>query len=141
MNLSSHPSLLHPPTASSGRHWWREAAEETHLPLLPAQPQECFSSGPLAPCVDALSAGCVLHVKQAADAVRKKKSDQEGQGGTGTQGGPTAMPPAWPRFAATPTPPPPPLRSSPPTNTSHYFTPSTVPPGSTCHPSINPIPS
>ncbi|KAK5902656.1 hypothetical protein CesoFtcFv8_007892 [Champsocephalus esox] len=35
----------------------------------------------------------------------------------------------------------PPFRSSPPTNTSHYFTPSTVPLGSTCHPSINPIPS
>lgn len=31
------------------RHWLREAAEETHLPSLPALPQECFSSGPLSP--------------------------------------------------------------------------------------------
>lgn len=31
------------------RHWLREAAEETHLPPLPALPQECFSSGPLSP--------------------------------------------------------------------------------------------
>lgn len=50
-----------------------EAVEETHLPLLPALPEECFSSVPSAPCVDALSAGCVLHVKQAADAVRRNK--------------------------------------------------------------------
>lgn len=42
-----------------------------------ALPQECFSSGPpfSPPCVDALSTGCVLHVKQAADAVRRESEE------------------------------------------------------------------
>lgn len=31
------------------RHWKSEAVEDTHLPLLPALPQECFSSAPLSP--------------------------------------------------------------------------------------------
>ena len=41
-----------------------------------------------------------------------------GTRGTRTQGGPTAMPPAWPRLALLPPPPQLPSR-----NTSHYFTP------------------
>lgn len=62
-----------------------------------------------------------MHVKQAADAVRKKATRRD-KGGT-RKGGPTAMPPAWPRLALLP--PPPQLPAS---STSHYFTPSKVPP-------------
>ncbi|CAB1423434.1 unnamed protein product [Pleuronectes platessa] len=104
--------------ASSGRDTGRERLLKRPTSLLS---QRClrnaFLLAPLAPCVDALSAGCVLHVKQAADAVRKKGPG--GTRGTRTQGGPTAMPPAWPGLALLP-PPPPRLPSH---NTSHYFTP------------------
>lgn len=122
MNLSSHPSLLHPPMASSGRDTGRERLLKRPTSLFS---QHClrnaFLLAPLAPCVDALSAGCVLHVKQAADAVRK--SDQEGQGGPGHKEAPLPChPPGLASLCFHP------LRSSPPTNTSHYFTPSTVPP-------------
>lgn len=132
LNLSSHPSLLYPPMASSGRDWLREAAEETHLPSLPALPQECFSSGPLSPmCRRPLCRVCFAC--KAGCRCCPQKSAQEGQG-TRTQGGPTTMPPAWPRLTLLPPP-----SAAPASNTSHYFTPSMVPisiPGSTCHPSV-----
>lgn len=96
------------------RHWWSEAAEETHLPLLPALPQECFSSGPLSPmCRRPLCRVCFA-CKAGCRCCPQKRPG--GTRGTGTQGGPTAMPPAWPGFALLQPPPPPhPHRSSPPT--------------------------
>lgn len=117
MNLSSHPSLLHPPVASSGRDTGRERLLKRPTSLFS---QHClrnaFLLAPLAPCVDALSAGCVLHVKQAADAVRKR--DQEGQGGPGHKEAPLPCHP--PGLASLCCHPPPQLPSH---NTSHCFTP------------------
>lgn len=90
-----------------------EAVEETHLPLLPALPEECFSSVPSAPCVDALSAGCVLHVKQAADAVRRNKGPRGTRGKQNTgKAPPPCHPPGLTFFLL-------PLLGS----TSHYFSP------------------
>ncbi|KAK9517022.1 hypothetical protein VZT92_024918 [Zoarces viviparus] len=84
--------LLRRPTSLFSQHCLRNA----------------FLLAPLAPCVDALSAGCVLHVKQAADAVRK--SDQEGQGGPGHKEAPLPChPPGLASLCCHP------LRSSPPT--------------------------
>lgn len=58
---------------------------------------------PLAPCVDALSAGCVLHVKQAADAVREKATRRDKEGDEDTRRPRChATRLASPRFAATP---------------------------------------
>lgn len=131
MNVSSHPSLLLNAADSSGRDTGRERLLKRPTSLFS---QHCLRNAfllvPLAPCVDALSAGCVLHVKQAADAVRKR--DQEEQGGLGHKEAPLPCHP--PGLALLP--PPPQLPSY---NTSHYFTPPQSPfsfPGSTCHPSI-----
>lgn len=75
------------------RHWWRERLLKRPTSLFSEHClRNAFLLAPSAPCVDALSAGCVLHVKQAADAVRKK--GPRGTRGPRTQGGPTAMPPA-----------------------------------------------
>ena len=96
--------------ASSGRDTGRERLLKRPTSLLS---QRClrnaFLLAPLAPCVDALSAGCVLHVKQAADAVRKR--DQEGQGGPGHKEAPLPChPPGLASLCCHH-----PLRSSPPT--------------------------
>lgn len=114
------------------RHWLREAAEETHLPPLPALPQECFSSGPLSPmCRRPLCRVCFA-CKAGCRCCPKKRPG-------GTRGDQDTRRPhhhatrlASPCFAATPS-------AAPASNTSHYFTPSKVPlsiPGLTCHPSI-----
>lgn len=93
------------------RHWLSEAVEDTHLPLLPALPQECFSSPPLSPmCRRPLCRVCF------ACKTGCRCCPQKGPGGTretGTQGGPTAMPPAWPRLALLPPPPITPLITLP----------------------------
>lgn len=107
-----------PMALSGGDIAWREAAEEPHLPALTAQPQECFSSGPLSPmwrrplhrvCF-ACKAGCRCC---------PRKSDQEGQGGgPGHKEAPLPChPPGLASLFCHP------LRSSQPNNTSHYFTP------------------
>lgn len=143
MHLPSHPLLLHPPSASCGRDTGRERLLKRPTSLFS---QHClrnaFLLAPSAPCVDALSAGCVLHVKQAADAVRKKatRRDKGDQDTRRPHCHATRL--ASPRFAATPSTAPLPQHLSllhpstanpPPHPRSLLSTPS-----STCHPSITP---
>lgn len=70
---------------------WFSRVRLLKRPTPPSSPSAAwgmlFFYPPLAPCVDALSAGCVLHVKQAADAVCRTR-DRQGQEGSGTQGRP-----------------------------------------------------
>lgn len=88
---------------SSGRDTGRERLLKRPTSLLS---QHClrnaFLLAPLAPCVDALSAGCVLHVKQAADAVRKKATRRDKGGDQERRPHRHATRLASPCFAATP---------------------------------------
>lgn len=142
--------MAHCRMASSGRDTGGERLLRRPTSLFS---QRClrnaFLLAPLAPCVDALSAGCVLHVKQAADAVRekKKKATRRDKGG-GVPGHKEAPPPCHPPGQASLCSPP--LHSSPPTQHLSLLCPSTAAPphprpllsipGSTCHPSITPKP-
>lgn len=125
MDLSSHPSLLHLPPIDSSK------GGDSRLRLLRIPTslfsQHCLRNAflpfPLAPCVDALSAGCVLHVKQGADAVRKKGTRRDKRDEDTRRPHCHATRLASPRFAAVP-----PSSPSPSHDTSHYFTPSQTPP-------------
>lgn len=138
----SLPSLI---TASphrfiSERHWEREAVEETHLPLLPAQPQECFSSSPLSPmCRRPLCRVCFA-CKAGCRCCPQK--DQEGQGGPGHKEAPLPChPPGLASLCC-------PLPGSPPTAAplvpSPLYCPPSVPPVQHAtppspHPSVRPL--
>lgn len=134
-----------------GRHWLREAAEETHLPSLPALPQECFSSGPLSPmCRRPLCRVCFACKAGCRCCPQKATRRDGGEGGGGCED--TRRPRrratrlASPRFAATPSAAPCPqhlsllypLKAPPSTPTPHPHPLSIS--SLTCHPSL-PSPS
>lgn len=94
------------------RHWSREAAEETHLPPLPALPQECFSSGPLSPmCRRPLGRVCFACKAGCRCCPQKQPGGTRGDGDT-RRPHCRATRLASPRFAATPSAAPLPLHLS-----------------------------
>lgn len=86
---------------SGGDMAWREDTEEPHLPSLPAQPQECFSSGPLSLMWRRPLHRVCFACKAGCRCCPRKKLPWRGPR---TQGGPAAMPPAWPRLILLPPP-------------------------------------